>query len=234
MTLRLACLLAPGPQTVEHALLAESLGYDRVWLADSPALWQDIWARMALVAEHTHRVQLGTAVLIPSLRHVVTQVALEVADGIINPGRPPGADFPEYIQSVWGTVLAEGEDLISPRVHAAAGAAVALRYHLAYEYEGERVDALPNGRAWRESIERLPEATRHLGVHFGHCVELNEHDAACIDMTAAKQLSFTGTEDELRERLATMEAQGVTEVMFGVMGADVSRELRAFAQLVRR
>jgi alkanesulfonate monooxygenase SsuD/methylene tetrahydromethanopterin reductase-like flavin-dependent oxidoreductase (luciferase family) len=42
MTLRFACLLAPGPQTVEHALFAESLGYDRVWLAESPALWQDI------------------------------------------------------------------------------------------------------------------------------------------------------------------------------------------------
>jgi alkanesulfonate monooxygenase SsuD/methylene tetrahydromethanopterin reductase-like flavin-dependent oxidoreductase (luciferase family) len=38
MSLRLACLLAPGPKTVEHALLAESLGYDRVWLSDSPAL----------------------------------------------------------------------------------------------------------------------------------------------------------------------------------------------------
>jgi 5,10-methylenetetrahydromethanopterin reductase len=54
MSLRLACLLAPGPKTVEHALLAEALGYDRVWLADSPALWQDIWARMALVAVQTH------------------------------------------------------------------------------------------------------------------------------------------------------------------------------------
>ena len=48
MTLRLACLLAPGPKTIEHARLAEALGYDRVWLSDSPALWQDIWARMAL------------------------------------------------------------------------------------------------------------------------------------------------------------------------------------------
>ena len=326
MTLRLACLLAPGPQTVEHARLAESLGYDRVWLADSPALWQDIWVRMALVAEHTHRIQLGTAVLIPSLRHVVTQaaaiatiadiapgrltvglatgftgraalgqhtrlpwavvkryvqllrgllhgervevdgalcqlipstgfmpqrpisvpiflaasgprgyqVAREVADGIINPGGPAGTDFPECIQSAWGTVLADGEALTAPRVRAAAGAAVALRYHMAYEYGGARVDALPNGRAWRERIERLPEATRHLGVHFGHCVELNEHDAACVDMTAAKQLSFTGTSGELRERLATMEAQGATEVMFGLMGADVPRELRAFAQLVGR
>ena len=85
--LRLACLLAPGPQTVEHARLAESLGYDRVWLADSPALWQDIWARMALVAEHTHRVQLGTAVLIPSLRHVVTQAAAIATIADIAPGR---------------------------------------------------------------------------------------------------------------------------------------------------
>jgi 5,10-methylenetetrahydromethanopterin reductase len=87
MSLRLACLFAPGPQTVEHALLAESLGYDRVWLADSPALWQDIWARMALVAEHTHRVQLGTAVLIPSLRHVVTQAAAIATIADIAPGR---------------------------------------------------------------------------------------------------------------------------------------------------
>ena len=87
MTLRLACLLAPGPKTVEHALLAESLGYDRVWLADSPALWQDIWVRMALVAEHTHRIQLGTAVLIPSLRHVVTQAAAIATIADIAPGR---------------------------------------------------------------------------------------------------------------------------------------------------
>ena len=150
------------------------------------------------------------------------------------PWASPGADFPECIQSAWGTVLADGEALTAPRVRAAAGAAIALRYHMAYEYGGARVNALPNGRAWRERVERLPEATRHLGVHFGHCVELNEHDAACVDMTAAKQLSFTGTADELRERLATMEAQGATEVMFGMMGADVPREMRAFAQLVGR
>ena len=87
MPLRLACLLAPGPQTVAHAQLAESLGYDRVWLADSPALWQDIWARMALVAAQTHRIQLGTAVLIPSLRHVVTQAAAIATIADIAPGR---------------------------------------------------------------------------------------------------------------------------------------------------
>src|SRR2546421_7396843 len=109
------------------------------------------------------------------------QVAREVADGIITPGRPPGADFPECIQSAWGTVLTDGEALTASRVRAAVGAAIAMRYRMAYEYGGERVDALPNGRAWRERIERLPAATRHLAVHCGHCVELNELDAACID-----------------------------------------------------
>jgi alkanesulfonate monooxygenase SsuD/methylene tetrahydromethanopterin reductase-like flavin-dependent oxidoreductase (luciferase family) len=222
MTLRLACLLAPGPKTVEHALLAEALGYDRVWLADSPALWQDIWARMALVAEHTYRVQLGTAVLIPSLRHVVTQAAAIATIADIAPGR---------LTVGLGTGFT-GRAALGQ--HTRLPWAVAMRYHMAYEYGGERVDALPNGRAWRERIEQLPAATRHLAVHFGHCVELNEHDAACVDMTAAKQLSFTGTAGELRERLATMEAQGATEVMFGVMGADVPRELRAFAQLMGR
>jgi len=43
-------------------------------------------------------------------------------------------------------------------------------------------------------------AARHVAVHVGHCVELNEHAAACIDMTAAKQLSFT---DRLQEAYAS-------------------------------
>ena len=38
MTLRFACLFAPGPRTVERAWLAGSLGYERIWLSDSPAL----------------------------------------------------------------------------------------------------------------------------------------------------------------------------------------------------
>ena len=105
MTMRLACLLAPGPTTVEHARLAEALGYDRVWLADSPALWQDIWARMALVAEHTRQVQLGTAVLIPSLRHVVTQAAAIATIADIAPGRS-ASNGCRQPRAIWGCTLA--------------------------------------------------------------------------------------------------------------------------------
>ena len=34
--------LVPGLNVVKHAKIAEDLGYHRVWLYDSPALWQDI------------------------------------------------------------------------------------------------------------------------------------------------------------------------------------------------
>jgi 5,10-methylenetetrahydromethanopterin reductase len=325
MSLRLACLLIPGPRTVEYAKLAESLGYERVWLADSPALWQDVWARMAQVAENTHSLQLGTAVLIPSLRHVVTQaaaiatiediapgrltvgfatgftgrhalgqkkrlpwayvkryvqqlrgllhgetvevdgalcrlmpsagymppfpievpiflaasgprghqVAKDVADGVIMPSLFVTGGFDTCVVTAHGTVLDEAEDVASPHVRAAAGAGVALVYHTTYEARGDAVDALPNGRAWRESIERIPEETRHLALHFGHGVEMNEHDRAHVPMTDAKRLTFTGTHRELRARLADLEARGATEIVFGVRGPDIPRELRAFAALMQ-
>ena len=118
-------------------------------------------------------------------------------------------------------------------MRAAAGAGVALVYHTTYEARGAAVDALPNGRAWRESIERIPEETRHLALHFGHGIEMNEHDRAHVPMTAAKRLTFTGTPSELRARLADLEARGATEIVFGVRGPDIPRELRAFAALMQ-
>ena len=95
------------------------------------------------------------------------------------------------------------------------------------------VDALPNGRAWRESIEHIPEETRHLALHFGHGIEMNEHDRAHVPMTDAKRLTFTGTPSELRARLADLEARGATEIVFGSAGPDMPRELRAFAALMQ-
>jgi 5,10-methylenetetrahydromethanopterin reductase len=85
--MKISCGLAPSLAVVEHAQLAESLGYDRVWLYDSPAIYLDIWVSLARVAEHTDRIGLGTAVLVPSLRHVVaTAAAIASIEGAA-PGR---------------------------------------------------------------------------------------------------------------------------------------------------
>jgi 5,10-methylenetetrahydromethanopterin reductase len=76
----------PGPRTVELARVAEDLGYSRVWLFDSAALYEDIWMWLALTARETS-IPLGTAVLVPNLRHVMTTAsAIATLEGLA-PGR---------------------------------------------------------------------------------------------------------------------------------------------------
>ena len=68
MTIELSCGLPPGPDFSDLAVLAESLGYSRVWVFDSAPLWEDPFVHLALAAERTSRIGLGTAVLIPDER----------------------------------------------------------------------------------------------------------------------------------------------------------------------
>ena len=49
MKISIAC--APGPQARELAIRAESLGYDRIWLFDSAALYEDVFIHLAQIAE---------------------------------------------------------------------------------------------------------------------------------------------------------------------------------------
>jgi 5,10-methylenetetrahydromethanopterin reductase len=77
----------PGPLALEAADLAEELGYHRLWLYDSASIWEDIWVTMGLVAERTSRIGLGTAVLIPNLRHVMTTASAITTIERMSPGR---------------------------------------------------------------------------------------------------------------------------------------------------
>ena len=47
---------------------AEELGYDRAWVPDSQMIWSDCYATMALAAQATKRIQIGTGVAIPGTR----------------------------------------------------------------------------------------------------------------------------------------------------------------------
>src|SRR4029077_15612182 len=87
----ISCAFAPVPETAEHIGLAERLGYRRAWVYDTPALQLDVWMTLARAAERTSRIELGTGVLIPSLRHVVVTAAaiatlVEQAPGRVNVG----------------------------------------------------------------------------------------------------------------------------------------------------
>jgi 5,10-methylenetetrahydromethanopterin reductase len=68
----LACGLPPGPDFADLAVLAEELGYTRVWVYDSAPLWEDPFIHLALAATRTSRIGLATAVLVPSERTEMT------------------------------------------------------------------------------------------------------------------------------------------------------------------
>jgi len=80
--MKLSVAMPPGPRAVEYAQLAQELGYERFWLYDSAALYDDIWIWLARVAEHTD-IDIGTAVLVPNLRHVMTTAsAIATIEGL--------------------------------------------------------------------------------------------------------------------------------------------------------
>jgi alkanesulfonate monooxygenase SsuD/methylene tetrahydromethanopterin reductase-like flavin-dependent oxidoreductase (luciferase family) len=48
--------------------VAEDLGFTSAWFYDSQMLYSDVYATMALVAEHTKRIKIGTGIAVPSNR----------------------------------------------------------------------------------------------------------------------------------------------------------------------
>lgn len=46
----------------------EAMGYDAAWAADSQMLYSDAYATLALAAEHTTRIRLGTGVSVAGVR----------------------------------------------------------------------------------------------------------------------------------------------------------------------
>lgn len=79
--------LPPSRAIVEQARLAARLGYRRVFVFDSPALYGDVWIAMARVAESVADIGLATGVAVPSLRHpMVTASAIATVEELA-PGR---------------------------------------------------------------------------------------------------------------------------------------------------
>jgi 5,10-methylenetetrahydromethanopterin reductase len=75
MAVTLACAFATSDQIHEHARIAEDLGYERAWFYDSPPLYPDVWVQLCRAAERTEKIGLGPGVLVPHLRHPMTNAA---------------------------------------------------------------------------------------------------------------------------------------------------------------
>lgn len=317
----LSCAFPPSPTTPEHVALAESLGFRRAWCYDTPAADADVWATLCRAADRTSRIGLGPAVLVPSLRHVMTNAAAIATLAALAPGRtavavgsgstgrsmlglPPmrWADVASYVRALrgllrgddveweghvlrmlhpdgfaaprpidvpiligaegpkglavaqelgdgvfsvtgpkpgfewcavlqFGTVLDDGEGFDSPRVAAAAGPAAAAFYHGLYQWSADSLDDLPDGSEWRRRIEAAPEHLRHLTLHDGHMVRVNDRERDLVTPDMIATWTFTGSLHDLSQRTAQMEREGMTELVVQPAGPDIDRELRAFAGL---
>ncbi|MBA2609254.1 MAG: LLM class flavin-dependent oxidoreductase [Actinobacteria bacterium] len=166
-----------------------------------------------------------------------TAVADRVGDGIFAAGVPnsAAAGRPHALLQ-FGTVLETGEDLRSERVLAAAGHAIAVVFHATYERGGpDAVRRFPGGAAWVRDIEAIAARERHLVTHEGHLVRITDVDRAAVfeaaDMLPA--FSFSGTPAQLRDKVAALGAQGVTEIVYQPAGPDIPGELARMANAIR-
>ncbi|HEY2386954.1 MAG TPA: LLM class flavin-dependent oxidoreductase [Candidatus Binatia bacterium] len=108
---------------------AEQLGYDRAWIPDSQMIWSDCYATLALAAEHTRRIALGTGVAIPGTRSAPVTAHSIASINRLAPGRVflgigtghtamrvmgmdpmPVGRFREYVRVVRGLLRGEEVD----------------------------------------------------------------------------------------------------------------------------
>ena len=89
MNLKFAATSRPGlhSEVVEWVQAAEALGYHRIGIADSPALYRDVWVSLTHVALNTRRLPFGPWVTNPVTRHPVVTASAASALAEIAPGR---------------------------------------------------------------------------------------------------------------------------------------------------
>jgi 5,10-methylenetetrahydromethanopterin reductase len=164
-------------------------------------------------------------------------VARELAEGVWSMGLAAGPEFTWVARSISGTVLEAGEDPGSDRVLAATGHAAALALHSLYERRGTAgaaaLDDLPGGAAWRRRVEMIPEDRRHLAIHEGHLVALNDVDRGLITGGLLTRLRLAADAEGHRARLDEYVQAGITEAVYQPAGPDIPRELEAFAAMAR-
>jgi len=72
---------------VGYVVRAEELGYSHAWLADSQMIWSDCYATLALAADRTERIQLGTGVAVTGTRPAPVTAASIATIHALAPGR---------------------------------------------------------------------------------------------------------------------------------------------------
>jgi len=85
--MHVSCAFPTTMSSPDDIRIAEEIGYERAWLYDTPQQSPDVWMALALAAERTTRIGLGPGVLVPNLRHPMTNAAATATLAGLAPGR---------------------------------------------------------------------------------------------------------------------------------------------------
>ena len=141
----------PLPVLVRQVQLAESLGFDTAWIADTHLVCRELWVTLAACAAGTSRIRLGPGIAVPHTRHIsVTASAIatlhELAEGRVVIGIGTGGSAAETMGLSVGKVA---------RVATLESMAAALRRLLGRE--SIRLDNGTDARlAWLERAPAIP------------------------------------------------------------------------------
>jgi alkanesulfonate monooxygenase SsuD/methylene tetrahydromethanopterin reductase-like flavin-dependent oxidoreductase (luciferase family) len=210
-------------------------------LAGQVVNWEGRPIKLMLTSAQADALPLRIPLLLAAIGPKGTGVAKRIgADGLISMLKviPEQRDHSRAVVAVMGTVIDENEDPAGERVRLAVGAPwAAATYHLMYSSQGaDAVRQMPGGSAWVDVVEKIPQRERHLHIHQGHMVEMNDADMAAwhagghITVSSA---TLTGSADTVGRAVTAMAQAGATEVMFEPSGPDIARELEAFISAVR-
>ena len=214
---------ASYPDCWKEAQLAEEHGFANAWFYDTQLHYSDVYACMALAADRTSRIRLGTQVSIPSLRIAPTtataiatinalapgRVVLGIGVGGFSVRRSMGlkplrvAGVKEYVRQVRG--LLAGEDV------------------LYREGKEERwIRLLHPDQGYLNLQDRIPIYIAANGPKMLEATgELGEERFLTEEMVLS---TMTGGAGEIIERVRAWEAAGVSDVGLQVMG-DTGREM---------
>lgn len=225
---------AMGYRAISWSFMDAYLTAYRGLLRGETVEWEGKRMRMLHPDGHAPARPVDVPVLIAALGPKGCEVARKHGDGLFVTLQQPGfmSEFSWVPYLAWGTVLDDGEDVGSEHARQAGGPGWALAYHGAYEFGGpDAVRGLPGGEQWLAVVDAAPDGHRHLAVHSGHCVELNEADLAAWHAgghSILNDVTISGTRDQVRRKLDDLAARGVTEIVYQPCGPDIEAELERF------
>lgn len=79
--------VASRPADIDYVVAAEAMGYSHAWMADSQMIWSDVYAMLALVADRTTSMRIGTGVAVAPTRPAPVTAAALATINQLAPGR---------------------------------------------------------------------------------------------------------------------------------------------------